>query len=156
MPTLLQNQAFIKAAAALSVEVYGFINDDSRISLVPVLAHFGAQAIDLWKILVPVCKGESNKGGMPLVLKVHFYELQANLLLKVMWSSGSPVFDYIRYARDGLNDPNLEELADDLDIEFEEYESNKSSGEEEPKDEVGPLLHQDAISFFRKVREPHT
>lgn len=136
MPTLLQNQAFIKASAALSTEVYGFINDDSRINLDSVLVFFEAQALDLWKILVPVCKSDSAKGGMPLVLKVHFYELQATLLLKKIWGTNSPAFDYLKYARNSIDDPSNAELAEDLEIEFEEYESNKSSNEEENQGEV--------------------
>lgn len=137
---MLQNEAFIKAAAALAIEVYGFINDDARISFDSVLAFFEAQAIDVWKTMIPFCNSDSSAGGMPFALKVHFFELESILLLKKIWMQSSPIFEYVKQGKEKLLSASGNEISEEQELDFEEYESSKSSHESGPKNEVRETL----------------
>lgn len=123
---LLQTQNFVKAVAVLAVEIYGFINEDSRIDLTLLLDFFRLPAVDLWKVLFSACRGHLGKKTTPTVLLVHLYEIEVNILMKLAWKKDSPLFESLQQSKDLLAEDAANDAEEQRDSIFEEYNSETS------------------------------
>jgi hypothetical protein len=143
LQNLLQNDSFVKACAVLALQVNGFINDDNRVTLKGLLTFFKLSAIDLWKVLVSFCRGNSLKIHVPTVLLVHLYELEVTILLCLMWTKGSLIFRYIQNSKEQLAAEGQEQSDPDFS-DCRESDEDNSKIEEESQDNKQP---QASLSF---------
>lgn len=135
LQSLLQSHNFGLAVAVLAVEVYGFINEESRIELPHLLDFFMVSAVDLWKVLYSVCSGHLSKRPTPKVLMIHLYELEVNLLMNNVWKCGSPLFAYLQKTKDQLQ-AEVEKQEEELhESYFDDYvsESNDQMSSSHPE-----------------------
>lgn len=117
-----------------------------------LLDFFEAQAIDVWRMLSPFCKADPTSGGLPLPLKYHFYQLEVALLLQKVWATGSPIFDYIKKGKEKVLANPMTDSGEEQDMDFEEYDSAKSSDEGEPQEEVHPDHVEAATTCSKALR----
>lgn len=143
LQNLLQNKNFVRACAVLALEVNGFINDDNRVVLRDLLDIFSLSALDLWKVLVSFCRGDALLNQVPTVLLAHLYELEVALLLGLVWSRDSPLFDHIDRSKAQLNIESREQS----DEEFSECRESDED-ESRPDEEIHSNMQvQASLSF---------
>lgn len=90
---MLSNSVFISSVFVCAQETTLYISNDKALTLPQMLKEVNLKAFDLWRILNGFIKYDPH---MPKQIKLHFREIEINVVSEFAWEPQSPVVLVIR------------------------------------------------------------
>jgi len=90
---MLSNSVFISSVFVCAQETTLYICNDKALTLQQMLKEVGLKAFDYWRILNSFIKYDPH---MPKLLKLHFREIEINVVSEFAWEPESPVVKVMR------------------------------------------------------------
>lgn len=90
---MLSNSVFISSVFVCAQETTLYISNDKSLTLPQMLKEIDLKAFDFWRILNGFIKYDPH---MPKQIKLHFREIEINVVSEYAWEPQSPVVQVIR------------------------------------------------------------